>query len=273
MDEVRPAPSAVAFVQSAQDAPWGQAQWWRLEASALSAAPEVREAMAPVASPEALVMFQGPPRGWRWLLLPVALLRGVVVLAGIIAPFFALGIGGSWLLRHIDQPVPVGQMGLFAGIGLLCMLISAAESLISRSVASYRGLRAVAAIHMVFSSVALALIVFGLLSRSEARDPEWVWVVAADAVMGAILFFTRAGRPTILGDHAHWRRIDELVGRLDLERQSALRADLDAAVAQLVEEGKITGEEAARARLAPLGRVASTLAPVVRGEHDSPANA
>lgn len=251
MGQVKREASAVAQVE--QMTTWHPLEWWRIEAGAWNGHREVLDALRAVA-PSAVRPTFAPGRPPIWAMLYVAL-----SLAAAVTPAAAAFIAYRAVVRDRVDPLVLAPLGIAI---LLAALVLAADLVLFRNVTRARvasGSYALGLAHLIPSLTLLGLIAFCAATGRLGPDAWWTWAVVLDVLVGVVLIVQ--GRPARAAapETPDFSAVDAVVAGITRPQRDAVRADLEAAIAQLQQRGVIGDEEAAIARSAPLGRLGSTL--------------
>lgn len=256
MSSSTPQGPATRFARSRSE--WQPLDWWRLEARAWAAAPEVRHALvffAPVAMWKEFVALQRKdPRvrlGWITVPFNIAVLTVPTVTAVWLAGAFA---------HDATMPlVLLGWLGVLVLAGTVWSLVDLLRNPQLHEPRSTRGFYLWVGVPSAISLLAgLVLTAQGRLDESPALIP-----FAATAVVAAFAV-TRiriTGSPSAAAAELRMRRLGQALAQTPAEVVAAATADLTEAIDALAASGFIAPEQIERARTLPPGQLALSLAP------------
>lgn len=245
--------------------------WWRMEAAAFRGEHAVRDALALTAPSRLALTLRGERSsmpGWRRLLTvpQAALIIGALALPTVwgLPVFASIFIGGNGLA--------VGVLGIVAAVSALLGLLMLRDALSPQTRAERGGSIAFTAraVPTVLGAIGAAV---WLASGAEVDDAlalalpvdgAWTIPMFVDAAMSVAMLLiarrTGGGAPTLRTE----RSVDRLAAAVDAlpaERRDEIARDLRTAIDVLEHAGAIDASTARRARSAPLGQLAPTMAP------------
>lgn len=239
---------------------WSPLDWWKLEARALAAVPELRRALA----------FFAPSEAWRDLAKDTAGRWGCLLTLSHIASFTLPAVAAvgtlGWIFGRTGE-VPLGFLGALAAVAAVIGGIGLRTDRREPAGTDPKVGRLLGGLHLVPALVGL---IVGLLALAQDAATGAIGLAgfALDAVVGALHFVVHRGAAD-QGSRRWQRNLQRLQTASDAlpaDERARVYSDLQHAFDALEARGLVPADPLARARDVRIGLLGMTMAP--RGDLD-----